>query len=208
MSLTAQQQQVLALIASGFNFTTAAAHAGVHRNTVTNWLKTEIFREALEQARLEKQILYWDEAETLVAEVIHDLRNLSHDPAVPPSIRLKAMLALLQHASRVLPGDAPLVLPKPMHNDAQPPERSEEHSHQPLGQHSEALERVLLYFRRAKMEDKYALHRAGPTGPYKIIAFSGVRGVSPRLVDEREFGSLDEAYHAVFMRRVHDLLES
>jgi branched-chain amino acid transport system permease protein len=88
------------------------------------------------------------------------------------------------------------------------PEIIEEHRRQPLGQHSEALERVLLYFRRAKMDDKYALHRAGPAGPFKIIAFSGVRGVSPRLVDDRDFGSLDEAYHAVFMRRVHDLLES
>jgi branched-chain amino acid transport system permease protein len=88
------------------------------------------------------------------------------------------------------------------------PEIIEEHRRQPLGQHSEALERVLLYFRRAKMEDKYALHRAGPSGPFKIIAFSGVRGVSPRLVDDREFDTLDEAYHAVFVRRVHDLLES
>ena len=84
----------------------------------------------------------------------------------------------------------------------------EEHRRQPLGQHSEALERVLLYFRRAKLEDKYALRKAGPHGPYKIIAFSGVRGVSPRLVDDREFTTLDEAYHGVFMRRVHDLLES
>jgi hypothetical protein len=88
------------------------------------------------------------------------------------------------------------------------PEIIEEHRRQPLGQHSEALERVLLYFRRAKMEDKYALHRGGGAGSYKIIAFSGVRGVSPRLVDDREFTTLDEAYHAVFMRRVHDLLES
>jgi branched-chain amino acid transport system permease protein len=88
------------------------------------------------------------------------------------------------------------------------PEIIEEHQRQPLGQHSEALERVLLYFRRAKLEDKYALHGAGPHGPYKIIAFSGQRGVSPRLVDDREFATLDEAYHGVFMRRVHDLLES
>ena len=84
----------------------------------------------------------------------------------------------------------------------------EEHRNQPLGQHSEALERVLLYFRRTKLEDKYALHRAGPKGPYKIIAFSGVRGVSPRLVDDREFATLNDAYHGVFMRRVHDLMES
>ena len=88
------------------------------------------------------------------------------------------------------------------------PQIIEEHRRQPLGQHSEALERVLLYFRRSKMDDKYALHRAGPNGPYKIIAFSGTRGVSPRLVDDREFATLDEAYHGVFMRRVHDLMES
>ncbi len=88
------------------------------------------------------------------------------------------------------------------------PEIIEEHKKQPLGQHSEALERVLLYFRRAKLDDKYALHRAGPRGPYKIIAFSGVRGVSPRLVDDREYATLDEAYHGVFMRRVHDMMES
>ena len=88
------------------------------------------------------------------------------------------------------------------------PEIIEEHRRQPLGQHSEALERVLLYFRRSKMEDKYALQAAGSKAPYKIIAFSGARGVSPRLVDDLEFTTLDEAYHAVFMRRVHDLLES
>ncbi len=83
-----------------------------------------------------------------------------------------------------------------------------EHRAKPLGQHSEALERLLLYFRRAPQEDKYALHRAGPQGPYKLIAFSGVRGTSPRVVEDREYHSVDEAYHAVFMRRVHDLLES
>ncbi len=80
------------------------------------------------------------------------------------------------------------------------PEIIEEHRRQPLGQHSEALERVLLYFRRAKMDDKYALHRAGPAGPFKIIAFSGVRGVSPRLVDDRNFRfvgrSLPRGIHA------------
>jgi branched-chain amino acid transport system permease protein len=88
------------------------------------------------------------------------------------------------------------------------PQIIDEHRAQPLGQHSEALERVLLYFRRSKMDDKYALHRAGPQGPFKIIAFSGVRGVSPRLVDDREYPTLSDAYHAIFMRRVHDLMET
>jgi len=88
------------------------------------------------------------------------------------------------------------------------PEVLEEHRIKPLGQHSEALERLLLYFRRAKMDDKYALHRAGPDGPYKIIAFAGIRGVSPRIVDDKEHLTLESAYHAVFVRRVQDLMES
>ena len=88
------------------------------------------------------------------------------------------------------------------------PEIIEEHRQKPLGQHSEALERVLLYFRRAKMDDKYALHRLGAKGPFKIIAFSGTRGVSPRIVEDREYASEEEGYHGVFMRRVHDLMES
>lgn len=88
------------------------------------------------------------------------------------------------------------------------PEIIAEHKAKPLGQHSEALERVLLYFRRAKMDDKYALHRIGPDGPFRIIAFSGVRGVSPRVVEDKKYPTEEAGYHGVFMRRVHDLLES
>ncbi|SIT80124.1 branched-chain amino acid ABC transporter permease [Pontibaca methylaminivorans] len=88
------------------------------------------------------------------------------------------------------------------------PEIIEEHRRQPLGQHSAALERLLMYFRRAPMDDKYALHRNSATGKFKIIAFSGERGVSPRVVEDREYDSIGDGYHAIFMRRVHDLLES
>lgn len=84
----------------------------------------------------------------------------------------------------------------------------EEHRAKPLGQHSEALERVLLYFRRAPMDDKYAVHRLGPNGPYRIIAIAGRRGISPRVVEDKEYTTIEDAYHGVFMRRVHDLLES
>ena len=83
-----------------------------------------------------------------------------------------------------------------------------EHRAKPLGQHSEALERVLLYFRRAPMDDKYAIHRAGANGPYRIIAIAGRRGMSPRVVEDKEYLTIEDAYHGVFMRRVHDLMES
>ncbi len=83
-----------------------------------------------------------------------------------------------------------------------------EHRDKPLGQHSEALERLLLYFRRAPQEDKYALYRSGAHGPFKIVAFAGTRGISPRTVEDKEYETIDEAYHGLFLRRVHDLLES
>ncbi|MDQ0396132.1 branched-chain amino acid ABC transporter permease [Labrys monachus] len=88
------------------------------------------------------------------------------------------------------------------------PEIIEEHRRRPLGQHSEALERVLYYFRRSPMEDKYALHHIAATDRYRIIAFSGKRGVSPRVVEDREYVTIEDAYHGIFMRRIHDLMES
>ena len=84
----------------------------------------------------------------------------------------------------------------------------EEHKNKPLGQHSEALERLLLYFRRVPQIDKYAIKRDEQSKIYKIVAFSGIRGMSPRLVEDKEYKSIEEAYHGVFLRRVYDLLES
>jgi branched-chain amino acid transport system permease protein len=84
----------------------------------------------------------------------------------------------------------------------------EEHRSKPLGQHSEALERLLLYFRRAPQVDKYAIRRESFEGPHKIVAFSGERGTSPRVVEDKEYATIEEAYHGVFLRRIYDLLES
>jgi len=85
----------------------------------------------------------------------------------------------------------------------------EEHKRSPLGKHSDALNRVLNYFRRGEMADKYAIIRQ-PDGfhRYKIVAFSGERGAPPRLVDDRVYEDINDAYHAVFLLRVNDLLES
>jgi len=84
----------------------------------------------------------------------------------------------------------------------------DEHKSKPLGQHSEALERILLYFRRVPQNDKYAIKRDENSNTFKIVAFSGVRGMSPRLVEDKEYNSIEDAYHGVFVRRVYDLLES
>lgn len=88
------------------------------------------------------------------------------------------------------------------------PEIIEEHRRQPLGQHSEPLERLLLYFRRAPQTDKYAIVAVEPFKAYRIVALSGQRGVAPRVVEDKVYASQEEAYHGVFLRRVQDLLES
>ena len=154
-SLTTPQHQVLTLIATGFTATAAAEQAGVHRNTVTNWLKNETFRTSLEQARFEKQTLFWDQAETLVLEALSNLRDLVHDPGVPPSIRLKAILAMLDHATSVLPSDAPLIVPNAMHNHAQSSERSEDQPPaMPMHNDAQSSERNILAGARPPMEMK------------------------------------------------------
>jgi branched-chain amino acid transport system permease protein len=84
----------------------------------------------------------------------------------------------------------------------------EEHKSRPLGQHSEALERLLIYFRRQGQVDKYAIMVLEEFKAYRIVALSGHRGTAPRVVEDRNYATPDEAYHALFLRRVQDLLES
>ncbi|UTD26271.1 branched-chain amino acid ABC transporter permease [Bradyrhizobium sp. WD16] len=84
----------------------------------------------------------------------------------------------------------------------------EEHRMRPLGQHSEPLERLLIYFRRQGQVDKYAIMVIEEFKAYRIVALSGHRGTAPRVVEDRLYGTPDEAYHALFLRRVQDLLES
>lgn len=73
---------------------------------------------------------------------------------------------------------------------------------------SDALERVLTYFRRAAIADKYAVLAVKPFAEYRLVALSGRRGVPPRAVDDRAYATPEEALHAVFVKRVQDLLES
>ena len=83
-----------------------------------------------------------------------------------------------------------------------------EFKNKPLGQHSEALERLLTYFRRQPMVDKYAIKCVEPFKAYQIVALSGMPGVAPRLVEDKVYPNREEAYVGVFTRRIQDLLES
>ena len=88
------------------------------------------------------------------------------------------------------------------------PEIIAEHERKPLGQHTDHLERMLNYFRKAPIPDKYAVYCEEPFARYRVVALSGLPGVPPRVVDDKVYESLDAAYHAVFLRRVNDLRAS
>jgi len=88
------------------------------------------------------------------------------------------------------------------------PEVIAEYEAKPLGQHSDHLERMLNYFRKAPIPDKYAVYCTKPFESYRVVALSGIPGVPPRVVDDRIYPSLDAAYNAVFLRRVNDLRSS
>jgi branched-chain amino acid transport system permease protein len=73
---------------------------------------------------------------------------------------------------------------------------------------SDALERVLTYFRGSAAADKYAVLAVRPFAEYRIVALSGRRGVPPRAVDDQIFTSVEDALHGVFLKRVQDLMDS
>ena len=83
-----------------------------------------------------------------------------------------------------------------------------EHKAKPLGQHSEPLGRLLHYFRHAPQAGKLALKRELRSGTFRIVALSGVRGVPPRPVDAEAYETVEDAYHALFLKRVEDLMAS
>jgi branched-chain amino acid transport system permease protein len=84
----------------------------------------------------------------------------------------------------------------------------EEHRKSPLGRHSEPLERLLLYFRYAPQRGKYVVKRNEKSRKFQIAQLSGERDAPLREVSDAEYGTAEEVYHEIFLRRVHELLES
>jgi hypothetical protein len=81
-----------------------------------------------------------------------------------------------------------------------------EHAARPLGQHSDALARVLAYFRRQPTQGKYVIVAVRRWEEYRIGILSGVRGETARILDDCDAYPTEEAaMHGVFLRRISDL---
>src|SRR5579862_4176446 len=91
------QAQVVAALAQGQTITAAALEAKIHRTTIHHWMRTEPdFQAAVETAQREYAAELRDEMRALSARALATLRSLLDDPSAPPSVRLRAALAVLQ----------------------------------------------------------------------------------------------------------------
>jgi len=82
-----------------------------------------------------------------------------------------------------------------------------EHQRDPRGHHSDTLERVLGYFRRSSKLTPYVVICTEPFREWRVARLSGVRGQPPVFVDEQRFNSEAKAIHAVFLRRVDEIMQ-
>ena len=94
--LSSQQLQVIDALSSGATMTEAAELAGVHRNTIANWRRNCLaFQFALAHAQYDRALLMREKFEALADLAVNTFHDLLADPATPPSVRLKAALAVL-----------------------------------------------------------------------------------------------------------------
>ena len=80
------------------------------------------------------------------------------------------------------------------------------HKGQPMVEHSKDLQTVLDKFRRQPMEGKYITICKRPFEDYRIGIVTGVRGEPVKILEE-SFSSEEACEHAIFLKRVVDLLE-
>lgn len=81
-----------------------------------------------------------------------------------------------------------------------------EHKRDPLGFHSDALSRVLNYFRRPNRLERYVIVCTRPFKQWRVARMGGVAGQGPVFVDERTFNAEAKAAHAVFLMRVEQMM--
>lgn len=79
----------------------------------------------------------------------------------------------------------------------------EEHRLKPLGQNSDALERVKNFLSRPP---SYALYSKVPLREWQVIRVPIEPGAPPRPIDNSVYRDERTAYHAVFLQHIADLM--
>jgi branched-chain amino acid transport system permease protein len=82
-----------------------------------------------------------------------------------------------------------------------------EHEDNPIGSHSDDLQRVLHHFRRQPIDGKYVVVETERSEEWAIGILSGERGEPPKMLDNR-FDSVEAVTHEIFCRRVEEFRET
>jgi len=98
--LNPPQLHVIDAVSNGASLTDAAAQAGIHPNTLSQWRRNSPdFREALAITRYDRALLYRDRAVELADLAFETLRHVLTDPKSSPSTRLRAALYIIDKAA-------------------------------------------------------------------------------------------------------------
>ena len=116
-SLSPVQVKVMLALASGSTVTRAARDASIHRSTIYQWLENPAFADAFTLARLEFRNTLHDQLQELTATAFDTIRQLLTNPDTPPSVRLRAALAVLNHGKWTLPDPVPAIRQNPTESD-------------------------------------------------------------------------------------------
>ena len=81
-----------------------------------------------------------------------------------------------------------------------------EHQRDPRGPHSDALKRVLNYFRRSTALTPLVIVCTRPFQEWRVARLTGVPGRGPVLIDQQTFDSQAAAMHAVFLKRAAEVM--
>jgi uncharacterized protein YecA (UPF0149 family) len=94
-ALSSAQGNAIANLAAGRTIVSAAEQAGVSRATVHNWLKLSAFQTALDQARQDFAAQIQAKLYEITALALDTIRHTLTDPDIPPAVKLKAALAVI-----------------------------------------------------------------------------------------------------------------
>jgi branched-chain amino acid transport system permease protein len=81
-----------------------------------------------------------------------------------------------------------------------------EHKRNPLGNHSDALKRVLNYMRRSPLVTPYVIVCTKTLCEWRLAKMSGERGTAPTFLDTPSYNSESKAMHALFLKRVEEIM--
>jgi hypothetical protein len=100
IGLSTQQLAVICALSSGATMTSAAEHAGVHRNTILNWRRNSLpFQHGLADAQYDRALYFRERMEAEFDLAIQCLHQVLTDPNASASVRLKAALTVIQTAA-------------------------------------------------------------------------------------------------------------